>query len=559
MQSLGTDFLGSRPTAASVSVTGPHCFSNRYDKYASSYSKHLPAEYHDQNEETKPEDFLDYMKGIDDPDDPKTESLKTDLRSRFAAIAQTVGDRVDLTRAKVVVACPPDCSETGKQLILRATQESGATDVHLVPDAIAAATAVNFHLQRDWLDHVEIINGRKDQNWRHVLVCDCGRRAVTASILEIVDDRYELRSFCRNPECGGYSFDDCLLRHVLDEFNAEHGIYLGDFPETLPLILHECEQARIRLSTAGETTVFVRSIHNGLHLKVRITQETFESVAYEEVNKILATIRSVLHEQKMPAKAIDAVFMVGGLSLTPRLKPMLARMFQKEPVVPANPQQAKSVGAAILAEKLNSTPESDIRHTVYYDMCPLSLGVNAPGGSVYKYIFRGATLPISNEAYFDFRTNNTPRLVFSVYQGERVLEKDNRLITRFTVGDFPRANAGEILVHVTLTLDRKGQIDIKASATLLEVELDVGLQLQATLEADTYSVLERMHMYSVAEAARAGDEIQADLERRKEAIQSYYDNLCQFFNGPEADPLVRNYVDPEMGRFLEYLEQIQAC
>jgi L1 cell adhesion molecule like protein len=442
---------------------------------------------------------------------------------------------------------------------VEASETSGATELHLIPEAIAAAVSVNFQLKRDRLEHCAVVNGRQEQNWSHILVLDCGGSAATASILEVVDDRYEMRGFCRNPDAGGHRFDDSLLELVLDQFDAQHRIYLRDFPETLPLVLAECEQAKIRLSRDAKTTIFVRSLVNGLDLKIKITRDEFEEQCYDVFNDVIATIRSALHEQRMSHAGIDAVFMVGGIASMPRLKSLIGRVFGREPIIPGDPGQAVGLGAAIIAEKLKTTPADEVRHTVYCDMCPLSLGLNGAGGAVYKFVFRGATLPVSDEGPFEFATNNTRRMVFSVYQGERVLEKDNRLLTTFVV-HLPPAEAGAILIWVTMKLDRKGHIEIGATATMRGEPLEINVQTQADIDTNEYSVLELARMYSVAEAARPDDEREAEIGRRREAIQSYFDNMCGFFRGLDRDPILDDLVVAEdRDAFLQHLRQVQRC
>jgi molecular chaperone HscA len=263
----------------------------------------------------------------------------------------------------------------------------------------------------------------------------------------------------------------------------------------------------------------------------------------------------------MSVQAIDAVFMVGGGSWMPKMKAIVQQLFKKDPVAEGDPRQAASLGAAIVAEKLaGTTTEEDLRHTVYYDMCPLSLGVNGVGGGVYKFALRGAKLPVQDVAYVDYGTNNTARLHFSVYQGERVLERDNRLIASFDVGKFPRADAGEILVCLTMTVDEKGQIDIDATASRREKPLDISVHTQVATNPGEFSILELANMYSVAEQTREADEAEADLGRRRDAIQAYYDNLCGFFRRPDRDPALDTYVDRESAEAcLERLREMQDC
>jgi molecular chaperone DnaK (HSP70) len=197
-------------------------------------------------------------------------------------------------------------------------------------------------------------------------------------------------------------------------------------------------------------------------------------------------------------------------------------------------------------------------------MCPLAVGLNGPGGAVRKVAFRGANLPLQEIVYFDYGTNNTPRLTFSVYQGERVLQKDNRLLTSFTVR-LPPASAGEILIAVTMTLDRTGNIAIAVSGSLPatgrdENNLNIDLESQANVDLNEYSVLELAHMYSVAEASYSEDMAEMETAMRRERIQSYYDNLCGFFRGAGRDPVVEVYVPQfQADSFLADLNRLREC
>ncbi len=366
------------------------------------------------------------------------------LRSLKEAAEDYLGAEVE----KAVVTVPAYFSEPQKKATIDAGRIAGLDVVRIVNEPTASAFAYG-------LDKA----GRKSGK---IAVFDLGGGTFDVSVLEIGDGVFEVRATSGDTHLGGDDFDEVLIRHLAEEFRKETGIDLLKDQMALQRLKEAAEKAKCELSSAMTTEVnlpFITADASGpKHMARTVTRAKFESLVQPLVDRCRKPCLDALADAKLQPGDIDEVILVGGSTRMPLVQAAVKELFGREPNRSVNPDEAVAIGAAIQAGVLGG----EVRDVVLLDVIPLSLGIETLGGVFTKMIERNTTIPTSRKEVFSTAADNQPAVDVQVYQGERPLARDNRMLGTFQLDGIPPAPRGIPQVEVTFDIDANGILSVGA-------------------------------------------------------------------------------------------------
>jgi len=408
------------------------------------------------------------------------------------------------TVSRAVITVPAYFNDAQRQATKNAGKIAGFIVERIVNEPTAAALAFG-------LDKTE---GQK------VAVVDFGGGTFDVSVLELGDGVFRVLSTNGDTHLGGDDFDKVLVNHVADEFQAAHGINLRQDPMALQRLLEASETAKRELSTATVTDITLPFItadqHGPKHLQTRIQRVQFEKLIGPLVERCCRPILKALEDAKVAPADIDQVVLAGGSTRVPRVVEMAQQMFNRKPHRGVNPDEAVAVGAAIQADLLCS----ESRGFVLLDVTPLSLGIETRGGFMTRLIERNTTIPTRHTEVFSTSEDNQTIVIVRVYQGEREVAADNRLLDEFYLEGVRPASQGVPQIQVTFDIDANSILHVSAE------DLDTG-QKQTVRIADsgglTNEDIERLRRDA---EEHASEDKQARLLGE---LRNYCESLCLEF------------------------------
>jgi molecular chaperone DnaK len=261
---------------------------------------------------------------------------------------------------------------------------------------------------------------------------------------------------------GGDDFDVVLMNHVADEFKKEQGIDLRKDVQALQRLTEACEKAKKELSTANNSDInlpFITADASGpKHLQMTLTRAKFEQLCDHLIERCRGPVIQALKDAKMDPSDIDEVVLVGGSTRIPKVQEMVKKIFGKEPHKGVNPDEVVAIGAAIQGGVL----AGEVRDVLLLDVTPLSLGIETYGGVFTKLVERNTTIPAERKQTFSTADDNQTAVTVQVYQGEREMAADNRLLDRFNLEGIPPAPRGMPQIEVKFDIDANGILNVSA-------------------------------------------------------------------------------------------------
>ncbi|MGE5157998.1 MAG: molecular chaperone DnaK, partial [Gemmatimonas sp.] len=336
-----------------------------------------------------------------------------------------------------------------------------------------------------------------------IAVYDLGGGTFDISILEIGDGVFEVKSTNGDTFLGGEDFDMRLVNYLADEFQKEQGINLRNDKLALQRLKEAAEKAKIELSSTTQTEInlpFITADQSGpKHLTMKLTRAKFEALVDDLVQKTIEPCRKALKDAGVTAGEIGEVVLVGGMTRMPKVQEVVKQLFGKEPHKGVNPDEVVAVGAAIQAGVL----QGDVKDVLLLDVTPLSLGIETLGGVFTRIIDRNTTIPTKKSQVFSTAEDNQNAVTIRVFQGEREMAADNKMLGQFDLMGIPPAPRGMPQIEVTFDIDANGIVNVSAKDKATGKEQQIRIQASGGLsEADIDKMVKEAEVNAEADKKR---------------------------------------------------------
>ena len=349
-----------------------------------------------------------------------------------------------------------------------------------------------------------------------IAVYDLGGGTFDISILEIGDGVFEVKSTNGDTFLGGEDFDMRLVNYLADEFQKEQGIDLRRDKLALQRLKESAEKAKIELSSTTQTEInlpFITADAAGpKHLTMKLTRAKFEALVDDLVQKTIEPCKQALKDASLSAAEINEVVLVGGMTRMPKVQEVVKQLFGKEPHKGVNPDEVVAVGAAIQAGVL----QGDVKDVLLLDVTPLSLGIETLGGVFTRLIDRNTTIPTKKSQVFSTAEDGQTAVTIRVFQGEREMAADNKLLGQFDLIGIPPAPRGVPQIEVTFDIDANGIVNVSAKDKGTGKEQQIRIQASGGLsEADIQKMVKDAEAHAEEDKKRKA---QVEAKNHAEAL-----------------------------------------
>jgi molecular chaperone DnaK len=421
------------------------------------------------------------------------------------------------TVTQAVITVPAYFNDAQRQATKDAGQIAGLEVLRIINEPTAAALAYGLD---------------KDEN-KTIAVYDLGGGTFDISILEVGDGVFEVKSTNGDTFLGGEDFDSKLVEFLAADFNKAEGIDLTKDKLALQRLKEASEKAKIELSSAQTTEInlpFITADQNGpKHLVKNLTRADLEKLVDDLIKRTLEPCKKAIADAGIKADAIDEVVLVGGMTRMPKVREVVKNFFGKEPHTGVNPDEVVAMGAAIQAGVL----QGDVKDVLLLDVTPLSLGIETLGGVFTRMIDRNTTIPTKKSQVYSTADDNQNAVTIRVFQGEREMAMDNKLLGNFDLVGIPPAPRGVPQIEVTFDIDANGlvsvtakdkgtgkeqQIKIQASGGLSDADID-----QMVRDAEAFAEEDKVRR-AAAEAKNNAESLvhttEKQLEEHKDKVDA---------------------------------------